>query len=398
MFSALKLDYLLRILDDKEFNPVAYDNKVRTKIKELYHLLDEIQSIGDDEYKVLYFCVEKGTIEEYISNEGFESDDEKILEYFHQDNPEDLKWYKLETVRYKNYYSILLNSKKVIYADLDLENQHYEIFQLQELLDFLILNVHDCIQRLKSGTYNDFIEKNLSYRNRFGVIKRSDYWNLYPDVKKSLLDEISQEKINLFLKYTGSIKLKPIKRMTSGKYFECVKLAYESNGYDVGNMTGKELYLKYADGRDGGLCKLNQDSSKEFDDWFHSETYFGAHPWEIIRGHSFSRVNLYISYDDGYYLCLDGTQMLSKIEIAKIYLSLIKNNIPVQINQNSYIREALLGNDYIGIVPDYQLPLQCQGHFKEYKPVEFIHMEDEKILKYIKWEKLEEVSLKKSSV
>lgn len=394
MFSALKLDNLLRIFDSKDLNPVAYDHKVCTKIKELYHLLDEIQSIGDDDYKVLYFCVERGTLEEYTSYNDFESDEENVLEYFHEYYPEDLKWYKLVTVRYKNYYSVFVNSKNIIYADLDLKEEHFELFQLQELLDFLILKVRDCIKKLKNGTYNDFVEKNLSYRNRFGVIKRSDYWNLYPDVKKSLLDEISQEDIDLFLKYTSSKKYTRIKRMTSGKYFECVKLAYEGIGYDVGNTTGKEVYLKYADGRDGGLCKLNQGSWKEFDDWFHSEIYFGAHPWEIIRGHSFFRVNLFIYYDDGYYLSLDGTQMLSKTEIVKIYLALIKSNIPIQINQVSYIREALLGNDYIGIVPNYLFSLQCQGYFKEYKPTEFIHIEDERLLKYIKWEKLEKISLK----
>ena len=52
---------------------------------------------------------------------------------------------------------------------------------------------------LENNIFNDYISKNLSYKNKFGVIKRSDYWELYPDLKKELLNDISQEEINEFI-------------------------------------------------------------------------------------------------------------------------------------------------------------------------------------------------------
>ena len=182
--------------------------------------------------------------------------------------------------------------------------------------------------------------------------------------------------------------------MTSGKYFEYVGLIYKSIGYDIDNMTNKELYLKYADGRDEGLSQVDENSNIAFDNWYNDDTKYGGHPWEIIRGHSFSRVNLLVIKDDkGYYLFLVG-KILRKIEIAKIFNILNKNNIPVEVHNANTIKDAFVGNDYIGIVPDEIIPIECNGYFKEYKPTEFIHVKDKKNLKYIKWEPLENIELR----
>ena len=149
-----------------------------------------------------------------------------------------------------------------------------------------------------------------------------------------------------------------------------------------------------ADGRDEGLSKIDENSSNEFDKWYNDDSKFSGHPWEIIRGHSFLRVNLCVGHDNkGYYLFLDGTKILRKVEIAKIYLVLHKNNIPIEIYSADTIKNAFKGNDYIGIVPNEIMPIECGRYFKKYNPTEFIHMKDEKIFKYIKWEPLDKVEL-----
>ena len=215
---------------------------------------------------------------------------------------------------------------------MDDKYNFFENRTLQELLDFIIYKVSECIKMLENNTYNDYIAKNLSYKNRFELIKRNDYWNLYPDVKNKLLKEISKEEINDFIINASEKIHDRIENMTSGKYFAAVRLAYKSNNYEIGDLSDKELYLKYADGRDEGLSKLAPNSSIEFDNWYNDNNRFGGHPWEIIRGHSFGRVNLHISHDDkGYYLSLDGSKILRKKEIVKIYLVLKENNIPVNI-------------------------------------------------------------------
>ncbi len=398
--TAPKLDFLLEVLDSRNYNPESYDTKVKEKINNLYALLDKIKPLSDDEYKVLYFSAEKGNIEEYGNFEELKIDGEvdsyeEFENRFNEDYPDEIIWYKMTSSMYKNYRMISINSKNIIYADMNSENTNFENYQLQELLDFLIDKVKECIQRLEKGTYNDYISSNYSYKNRFGVIKRNEYWNLFPDTRQELLSEISQEEMNYFIENAREKTTNRIKDMTSGKYFECVGLAYKNIGYEIGELTDKDLYLKYADGRDEGLSKIDENSSEEFDKWYNDDTRFGGHPWEIIRGHSFARVNLQVGHDDnGYYLSLSGSRILRKVEIAKIFIVLNKNNIPLEIYNVDMIKNAFKGIDYIGIVPNDIIPIECRGYFKKYKPTEFIHMSDAKIFKYIKWEPLENIELK----
>lgn len=400
-FTAPELDSLLRIFEIQTFNPENYDKKVKEKIHKLYELLDRIKPLdGGDDLKILYFCVERGTIENYGDYAELKADDEvssytEFKQYFQNDYPDDVYWYRMVTNRYQNYRTISINYKNIIYADMDDKRDCFENRSLQELLDFLISKVEECIQMLEKNTYNHYVSSNLPYQNRFGVIQRSDYWKLYPEVKKNLLCDISQKEIDAFLENASEDADGRIQKMTAGKYFECVRLAYESNHYDIANLSDRELYLKYADGRDADLSKIALDSSEEFEQWYLNKNRLGGHPWEIMRGHSFYRVNLYIAHDeDGYYLSLDGSRILRKVEIAKIYLSLKNNQIPVRISEVDVIKNALCGKDYIGIVPSPIIPIQCGSYFKDYKPLEFVRMEDDKIIDHVIWQDVEKLYLK----
>ncbi len=403
MISAPQLDSILHIYKNHNLNPGSYDKNVKARINKLYKLLDLIKPLDDDEYKVLYFSVPKGNIKEYGNYKELKSSGEvknykEFINFFNEDYPDEIYWYKMTTSRYKNYRTIVINSSILINADLDSADELFLNKQLQEVLDFLIIKVKECIKKLKDGTYNKYINENYSYKNKFGVIKRKDYWKLYPEVKENLLKGISQEDINYFIANASDNIANRIKDMTSSKYFACVAKGYKDIGYEIGNMTNKELYLKYADGRDEGLRNIAEDSSIEFDKWYNNKKRGGGHPWEIIRGHSFARVNLQIGKDDrGYYLSLDGSVILSKIEIAKIFNVLNKNNLPIRVYNADIIKNAFKGEDDIGIVPYYIIPIMCAGYFKKYHPKEFIHIDDSKIINYIKWEPLTKVELKKEN-
>ena len=400
--TAPQLDSLLRIFKIDTFNPKTYDSKVKEKLNELFRLLDIIKPIDDnDEIKILYFSVEKGTIEDYgdyeeLKSLGDVSNYEEFEKYYKEDYPDDIYWYRLATGKYENYRTISINYNNIIYADINDKIDGFELYQLQELLDFIITKVRESINMLNNNTYNDYILNNLSYKNKFGVIKRCDYWNIYPNINERLLNDVSEDEIDMFIKFASNKVDERIENMTSGKYFECVGLSYKNINYEINDLTDKELYLKYADGRDEGLSKIDENSSEEFDRWYNDDTKFGGHPWEIIRGHSFARVNLQVGHDDnGYYLSLDGGQISRKIEIVKVFLTLYKNNIPIQIYNVDIIKDALSGNDYIGIVPKEIMPIRCESYFNDYKPHEFIHIEDNKIINNIIWQEPEKVFLNK---
>lgn len=399
--SAPEIDGLLRMFEQKNFNPESYDEELKQKISVLYGMLDKIESTKeDDDLKILYFSAPRGNIEDYgdyeeLKEYGDVSSYEEFEKNFHEDYPDDMYWYRMVTSKYESYRAISINYKNIIYTDLNSESTCFENRQLQKLLDFIICKVDECIKMLENNTYNDYVSQNLSYNNRFGVIKRSDYWKLYPDVKKNLLEDISQEEIDEFIRSTSENIEDRIKNMTSGKYFECVRLAYQNNMYDIGNLNDRELYLKYADGRDEGLSEINPDSNDEFDKWYNRKDRYGGHPWEIMKGHSFYRVNLQVLHDEkGYYLSLNGDIILRKIELAKIYLILKENDIPVNIYNVDVIKKAFSGEDYIGIVPNDIIPIRCESYFKKYNPREFIHLTDEKILDYAIWEDIEKAYLK----
>ena len=137
----------------------------------------------DDEYKVLYFSVPKGDIKDYgdyqeLKSLGEVKSYQEFKNMFKEDYPDEEYWYKMTTSRYKNYRTIAINSNLLINADLDSEDELFLNNQLQEVLDFLILKVRECIKKLEEGTYNCYINENYSYKNTFGIIKRIDYWNL----------------------------------------------------------------------------------------------------------------------------------------------------------------------------------------------------------------------------
>lgn len=227
MLTAPEMDYLLRVFSNKSYNPESYDIQVKDKINKLYALLDKIKPLSDDEYKILYFSVEKGTIEKYGDYEELKAYDEvknyqEFIDRFNEEYPDEVNWYKMVSTKYKNYRATSINSENIIYADMESENDNFENYQLQELLNFLIIKVKECIKSLEDGTYNDYISKNYSYKNRFGVIKRNEYWKLYPETKQQLLKEISLNEINYFIENAKNEIDNRIKNMTSGKYFECV--------------------------------------------------------------------------------------------------------------------------------------------------------------------------------
>ena len=177
MISAPKLDWLLKMFDNKNYNPRGYNEFIKDKINELYDLLDTIKPLDSDEYKVLYFSVPRGTIEEYGDYEDLKADGivENYQEFnriFNEDYPDDYYWYKMTSSKYKNYRAIFINSKNVIYADMDDNKRYFEDYELQGLLEFLIYKVKECIKMLKNNTYNDYINSNYDYKNRFGIIKR----------------------------------------------------------------------------------------------------------------------------------------------------------------------------------------------------------------------------------
>ncbi|MBP5312368.1 MAG: hypothetical protein J6112_06005, partial [Clostridia bacterium] len=192
--------------------------------------------------------------------------------------------------------------------------------------------------------------------------------------------------------------------MTVNKYLEISKLGYDANkleGYET--KTPHEMYKRHADGRDGGLLKLDPDSPKAFDEWFDIPDKWvienSSHLWEAIAGSSRSRLHLYVSKDEeGYYLSLAQNEYCCPEEVVRFYVALRKNGIPVYIYDGEKIEKYLSGNGKIGIIPCFDEVWEYfYGGFDDKDVGKFRKLPDEpcdELIKRITWENLPVVKLK----
>lgn len=398
-------DSLIGRLRNNSFDVEKYSIEEVEKINKIFEKLDCIKDCGDDERKELYFSIPKGNIDDYIKYFGIEKDNmdfytdfdnyDEFENDYNDRYSKDVYWYKLVSTKYKGFRVISINNKVIVQTNVD-ETEGFKNLRIQELLDIILVKVDECIEMLKNNIYNDYVKNNISSLKRVGIIKRSDYMDFNPEERQYFKDNISVDDIKYFINDVDNGCNNKLMEMSANKYYECCYLSYKVVGYDVDGLCFKEAYLQYADGRDEGLRDINPDSSSDFDNWFNDRERFGGHPWEIIRGHSFNRINLQVCYDGGYYLALDGSVSGGTIDVLKIYLTLRRNNIPINLYYKDELKKYVLEEDYIGIVPEEVWPIKCNSYFPGEKLISFINLEDEndKIIDKVIWQAIDKVYLK----
>lgn len=191
--------------------------------------------------------------------------------------------------------------------------------------------------------------------------------------------------------------------MTASEFFRICEISYDANSYFRNlqiQLTPKEKYLKMADGRDGGLRELEENSQSAFKEWYHSSVWLGGHPWEICRGGNSTHISLYVSDIQGKWkVRLAGSSIVRVAETVKMAVALYDNGIPFELSDAENILRMVTGNDYIGIVPEYISPRYCHGLFpKEDQIIDFMNLgydkdKTGKIVEKTYWYPLECISL-----
>ena len=198
--------------------------------------------------------------------------------------------------------------------------------------------------------------------------------------------------------------------MTANDFFRACELGYKACGYETGDLSPSELYLRYADGRDEGLTGtgygLNEGPGIDFDDpeawehWYFNRNRSGGHPWEVVRGGNSTHVDLFVCHDRytldwkvtigeltqeeadrlprGYFFHIAGKHR--PMESVRFYLAIHDAGLPVIISTAEEILARYEGTDYIGIVPHSETPKYCESMFpaKYGRVIDFTHVyEDE---------------------
>lgn len=244
---------------------------------------------------------------------------------------------------------------------------------------------------------------------RYGIVCNSLVWESLSDMHR-IDQELGKDKTKKFIKLVekgvvGDYKNGSVSSMTANDYFGYCKIAYiagqRKDDHVDKNLSGRQMYERYADGRHEGLLELAGDSKEEFADWIdgkHPKKTSGGHPWEIKRGGNTTHIDLYVtrpSYgNEGFVIGLRGRSFTRLKETICMFLAIHEAGLPIKIDDPKGIRKRLLGQDNIGIVPCFGSLHRANQHFDEHDSVyDVMHYDDlgrykSRIKPFITWEPL----------
>ncbi len=370
------------------FAPHRIDDESQKKVETLFRILDCIKPVSDNSNKKsIWIYAENGPIEDYIryyidtyydecDDDGdVEKGKDEALEDYKTRYHGDGKWYKLETVFHcdkenEPLFGVIIAHEYVLSVG-DPNSKGYPI-DASDFIDWIIVAVEMSIEKLKNHTYDC---DNLPYENRYGKILRKDYWDIYPEERECFRQGLSQKEIDSFLQeesYPEKNLLKDI--CTARDYYEICAIGYHSVNYDAKRylrftdteeekarygteLTPKEMYYCYADGRDDGLCNVPMDDPNEFELWTTQKgDYFefnGHHPYEIVTsGSLINSIHLYPSKENGkWHMLLSSSRAGRSAEIVRMFLAMRKAGVPVELFEKEIISERFTEIDQIGILP-----------------------------------------------
>lgn len=428
------MKYYLPMIEDLGFYIGRDINNFTTKsyelIDKIYEAMQCIKEVGRDEEKIIYVRYERCDFNLYKKFYKLKLKSKKEhkdeYDYFMNEYYVEYDWIKLAIYRYEAYKTIIFNNDLIISVD-PLEKRKGFEFDISTFLQDLYEKILFSISLIREGTYYQKLCSEISYRQKTGIIKLDDLFKLNDGWKKEYFKFLSQDDINVFMKninnqieYTNIIKKEAFKyksdfekyhqelnkeydyisridKMTAQDYYNICKLCYKSINLESSNeLSSKDLFYKYADGRDCGLKDIDLNSCEAFEEWV---KIANDHACQIRGGSTTSRIDLWVAKDEkGYYLVLSGKYLWISNETIKFYIELIKNNIPVFLFDAEVIRDRLIGNGIVGIVPYKIFPRYCQSLFG-IDVCDFMHLpyhpqNYNEYLKYIEWQDVDNTFLK----
>ena len=257
---------------------------------------------------------------------------------------------------------------------------------------------------------NKKVQLEYPLNRRYGIVQNSLVRNSLPDIYRldRELGKMRSRKLVRLVEDGFFMRSENTERatMTAGDYFSYCKIAYPAakrKGEKIDNtLSGREMYKLYADGRHEGLLDIDETSEQEFADWLdgrHPKRRRGGHPWEIKRGGNTTHINLTVrrpSYhqDKNFIVELQGDSMGRMVETMRMFLAIHKASLPISIRDPEGVRNRLLGQDSIGIVPNYTFLHRASQHFsKEQDDYDVLHYDDlgrykRRITPFIRWDPL----------
>ena len=408
--TAPKIQRYIDLLSRDTFSNTTpiYDEVTYHNIDKIFAALSLLKHNRTNGYD-LWLKIPRGAIEDYGDYQEWlaDGDVENYAEFedmWRAEYPDEFMWYNFTAIEIKDIGCRLIFLGQKLVLEIDPRKEQGDAADLVEFSGWLRNAVEEVVQLVASGLYNDLVERELPPQHRTGTIRRAQIWEVWPESKAQFFEGITLGDVEEFLN-VGIDELPPdiprIQSLTAGDFFRFCAMGYTVNHYPDSDKPPIEQYQRHADGRDDGLCEIDQDSPEAFDDWYHNRELRGGHPWEVCRGGNSTHISLYVMEDEkGYYLQLAGSAWNRTIETVNFFLALYRAGLPVTILDAGILKERLAGTEKIGVVPEGVFPDYCQSLFPGEKSIAFMNLPYEDRGEFAKrcvWQPLTPVQLKDSS-
>ncbi len=194
---------------------------------------------------------------------------------------------------------------------------------------------------------------------RMGVIPKKIVQRLIPEYMR-FDQELSKAEVKRMIDFLLNRRGQQTSpSMTANLYFDYCKFAYLASVSSHKGLnrksSGRELYLRWADGRTGGLEKIAPDSAGAFAKWYEGKSWSGCHPWEIYRGGNSTHIDLSVFRDNPkaeWRVMLSGFSSTRLVEVCRIVLALDKAGFRFELGDWESYLARLTATDWIGVVPE----------------------------------------------
>ena len=384
---------------------ITYDDESYTFLNQFFDELHKISPISKNGCRELYVCAERGGIEAFGNfDDWYDSDCGDTYEKFEQEwkafYPKEKKWYHIVAVdNEEGYQAVVVNNRLVLEVRPSKEKGYPH--DLKEFTQWLLESAKQCIRDIRHGTYMSFVRDNLPDEYKTGTILQSELWEIYPEDRTEFFEGLSDDDIGEILRLIDEQpkdSYKPsgrIKSMTANDFYKYCAIGYEAMSYKTYGMTPKELYFRYADGRDEELSSIDLDSETAFREWLKFGGRGYGHPWEVSRGGNSTHIDFQVDVDsDGYYFFLAGANRSN--ETLKFYLALSRAGLPVYLYQADVFKKRIQGTEKVGIVPINVIPKYRSGDFPGENIISYMNLpieNSERIASKCVWQDIKEVHL-----